>query len=545
MQTNKQRILSLLYLFLVSLSTAYAQNTQKAWQPVVFNQDTVLFVKNSIGAFSPKQRAENIENNLQQLQKLPLREFDSLYVNTTSFGSDVVYQDRTIISVTPLDAQIEGKTAVLYAEELKDRIQQALIKDYKDHSWGNLGKDIGLFALALLVLLLAINGINKLFDFLRKNLKKLQHNVFFRENSLVKLFKLITPETERKMLLFLLRMFRFTMLGLFLYLYLPFMFSQISYTRGFGETLMGYILSPLQFLGNSILSYFPKFLFVIIIVIAVRYLMGGLTYFAQQVKAQKIAINGFYPDWAVPTLNLVKALIIIFTLIIIFPYLPGAGSDAFQGVSVFVGLLLSLGSAGAISNMISGVILTYMRPFQAGDYVKINDTTGTIVGKNLLVTRVKTTKNEEITLPNSTLLSGGIVNYTALADKNGLILHTMVTIGYDVPWKTVHQLLISAAQKTTYIEGTPEPFILQKSLDDWYVSYELNAYTKESHQMARIYSELHLNIQDAFNEANVEIMSPHYLTLRDGNLTTIPSNYLPKDYKTPTFNVNARDKKEE
>ena len=542
MSLNLFTKLFFVFIFLCVLSKAKAQT---AWQPVIFNQDTVLFVKNSIGAFSPKQRAENIEKNLKELQKLPLRAFDSLHVNTTSFGSDVVYQDQTIVSVSPLDAQAEGKTAILVAEELRIQIRQALIKDYNDHSWGNLGKDIGLFILALLVLLLIFTGINKFFDFLRKNLKKLQHNVFFRENRLVKLFKLITPETERNMLLFLLRMFRFTMLGLFLYFYLPFMFSQISYTRGFGETLMGYILSPLQFLGNSILSYFPKFLFVIIIVIAVRYLMGGLTYVAQQVKNQKITINGFYPDWAVPTLNLVKALIVVFTLIIVFPYLPGAGSDAFQGVSVFVGLLLSLGSAGAISNMISGVILTYMRPFQAGDYVKINDTTGTIVGKNLLVTRVKTTKNEEITLPNSTLLSGGIVNYTALADKNGLILHTMVTIGYDVPWKTVHELLVRAAQKTIHIEVTPEPFILQKSLDDWYVSYELNAYTKESHQMARIYSALHLNIQDAFNEANVEIMSPHYLTLRDGNLTTIPSDYLPENYQTPTFNVNASAKKEE
>lgn len=532
-------------LFICFLSISNGQNTQKAWQPVIFNQDTVLFIKHSIGTFSTKQRAENIQKNLLQLQKLPLREFDSLHVSTTSFGSDVVYQDKIIVSVTPLDAQMEGKLETIFAEELRGRIREALIKDYKDHSWSNLGKDIGLFFLALLVLLLVFWGINNFFDFLRKNLKKLQHNVFFRENRLVKLFKLITPETERKMLLFLLRMFRFTTLGLFLYLYLPFMFSQISYTRGFGETLMGYLLSPLEFLGKSILSYFPKFLFIIIIIIAVRYLMGGLTYFAEQVKAQKINVNGFYPDWAIPTLNLVKGLIIIFTLIIIFPYLPGAGSDAFQGVSVFIGLLLSLGSAGAISNMISGVILTYMRPFQTGDYVKINETTGTIVGKNLLVTRVKTTKNEEITLPNSTLLSGGIVNYTALADKNGLILHTVVTIGYDVPWKTVHQLLVSAAQKTKYIEATPEPFILQKSLDDWYVSYELNAYTKESHLMPKIYSDLHLNIQDAFNEANVEIMSPHYLTLRDGNLSTIPADYLPKDYQTPAFNVNASPKKEE
>ena len=186
----------------------------------------------------------------------------------------------------------------------------------------------------------------------------------------------------------------------------------------------------------------------------------------KQVRTERIKFNGFYPDWAFPTFNLFRVLIIIFTLVIIFPYLPGSGSDAFQGVSVFVGLLLSLGSAGIISNVISGVILTYMRPFKAGDRVKINEVTGDVISKNLLVTRVKSLKNEEITIPNATLLGGGVVNYTSLAEKHGLVLHTTVTIGYDVPWKQVHDLLTTAALKTALVEKQPEPFVLQKCLDE-------------------------------------------------------------------------------
>jgi small-conductance mechanosensitive channel len=179
-----------------------------------------------------------------------------------------------------------------------------------------------------------------------------------------------------------------------------------------------------------------------------------------------------------------------------------------------------------------------MRAFRIGDRVRISDTVGDVIEKTLLVTRVRTIKNEDITIPNSMILNSHIVNYSAVIDQSGLILHTGVTIGYDAPWRKVHELLIHAALNTKYILKEPAPFVLQTSLNDFYVSYEINAYTDMPSKMAVIYSELHQNIQDSFNAGGVEIMSPHYSSLRDGNTTTIPEENLPKTYTPPAFRIS-------
>lgn len=534
-----KKIFRILLLLLFSAVNLKAQDTSS---PVIFKGDTLYLIQVKIGAFSPEQRADLVRKNINQIAKLPLSEFDSLVVVDKTSSADILYKQTVIASVSQEDANMEGKSVNQLAEEHLQIIRDALTKDYHDTSLSRLGKDILLFILALIGLFLVFRLVNRIFNYWHRNLHKLQRNIIFRNNKIIKFFNVITAETERRILLFLLKLFRFFVLGVFLYFYLPLLFSQISYTRGFGKQLLEYILRPLRFLGNSIVDFLPNLFFIIIIIVAVRYLIQGLGYIARQIQHEKVKISGFFPDWAFPTFNLFRSLIIIFTVVVIFPYLPGSDSDAFQGISVFIGLLLSLGSAGAISNAISGVILTYMRPFKVGDRVKINEVTGDIVNKNLLVTKIKTVKNEEITIPNALLLSGGIVNYTTLAKEYGLILHTTVTIGYDAPWKQVHQLLEEAAVRTEYIEKEPSPFILQKSLDDWYVAYELNAYTKESFKIPKIYSDLHANIQDVFNEAGLEIMSSHYMAVRDGNQIAVPQNYLSKDYQPPSFKVKNEPK---
>ncbi len=530
----------LLLLFLLYTNLLHAQPNSPA--PVIFEGDTLFLIENRIGAFSAKQRADLVQTNIKQLAKLPLAQFDSLTVEVSSNNADVLYRDKVITTVSIADTIGTGQSLEAVAQEHLQVIRAALIKDYSDFSFGTLAKDIGFFLLALLVFTLVFSVVNRVFNFLRRNLKSLQDTAFFRKNKLAVLFKLITPETEMGILLFSLRMLRYTALLVFFYFYLPFLFSQLSFTRGFGETLLGYIFQPLQFLLSSVISFLPNLLFIIIIIVAVSYLLRGLKHIARQVREEKIAIQGFFPDWATPTFNLFRVLIIAFTLVVLFPYLPGAGTDAFQGVSVFIGLLLSLGSAGIISNVISGVILIYMRPFKLGDYVNINSTTGSVMSRNLLVTKIRTNKNEEITIPNSILLSGGIVNYTAIGQAQGLIIHTSITIGYDVPWAQVHELLIEAATRTKDVEAEPVPFVLQKSLQDWYVEYELNAHTKLIRQLPKIYSELHAHIQDVFNEAGLEIMSSHYMALRDGNTMAVPTSYLQKEYQTPSFKVETSNK---
>ncbi len=502
-------------------SLSVRKPTRESPAPVVFENDTLFYIQQKIGAFSAMKRANLVRENIKKLAKLQLSEFDSLQVLTYSNSADLVYKEQIIATVTENDALLESKTVEQVANEHLEIIKSALIADYNNVSIGNLLKDIAFFLLTILGFYLIFRGVNKVFDYFRRNLKDLQKRVY-GQKKFSKLFSLISPTTQLSILLVILRGLRISVIAIFIYLYLPFMFSQISYTRGFGEKLLEYVLSPLRFIFHSFGGFLPNLLFIIVIISVVRYALGGLKNFASQVKSEQIKFEGFYADWALPTFNLFRALIIIFTLVILFPYLPGAGSDAFQGVSVFIGLLLSLGSAGAISNVISGVILTYMRPFKMGDRVKINDVTGDIISRNLLVTKVKTLKNEEITIPNASLLGNGIVNYTTLASAEGIILHTTITIGYDVPWVQVHKLMIEAARRTQLVEAEPEPFVLQKSLDDWYVAYELNCFTHESHKMPRIYSELHSHIQDVFNESEVEIMSSHYMAIRDGNAVAMP-----------------------
>ena len=205
-----------------------------------------------------------------------------------------------------------------------------------------------------------------------------------------------------------------------------------------------------------------------------------------------------------------------------FPYLPGSDSNIFKGVSVFVGVIFSLGSTSAISNVVAGLVLTYMRPFKIGDHIKIADTLGNVIEKTPFVIRVKTKNNEIVTIPNSTVLSTSVINYTTTAQDQGIIFNVSITIGYDVPWRKVHQMMIEAALRSDYIVKEPKPYVLQTSLDDFYVSYQLCAFSQTPDKQAVIYSELNQNIQDVFAENDVEIMSPHYKAIRNGNASTIP-----------------------
>ena len=360
-------------------------------------------------------------------------------------------------------------------------------------------------------------------------------------------YQFLDSERELQVALFLVNILRIFVILIALYFALPLLFSVFPWTRGIAETLIGWVITPLKNVFSSIVNYLPNLFTIFVIGGVSHYAVKFLKFIAGEIENGSLSLPGFYPDWAKPTLNIVKFLVYAFSFIIIFPYLPGSDSPIFQGVSVFVGILFSLGSSSAISNAVAGLVITYMRPFKVGDRIKIGDLTGDVVEKSLLVTRIRTIKNENITVPNSTVLAGSTINYTTSAKESGLILHTGVTIGYDVPWKQVHELLISAALATNGIikDESRKPFVFQTSLDDFYVAYQINAFTDDSHRMAAIYSDLHQNIQDKFNEGGVEILSPHYRAARDGNMTTIPVNYLPKDYQSPSFNVSINKNAEE
>jgi len=323
------------------------------------------------------------------------------------------------------------------------------------------------------------------------------------------------------------------------YLYLNFVFSLFPATRGWASTLLEHTIDAFVVVGASILGYLPNLIFILVVSVVASYIIKLARLVFNGIGEGRIAIPGFYQDWSKPTFNIARFLIIVFAAILIIPYLPGSGSSAFQGVSIFFGLLLSLGSTAAVANVVAGIVITYMRAFRIGDRVKIADTMGEVTEKTLFVTRIRTIKNVDVTIPNAMVLANHIINFSSLCESgDGLVLHTAVTLGYDVPWRSVHQLLIEAADATDALETDPKPFVLQTSLDDFYVTYELNAFTHCPEAMASLYSELHQNIQDRFHKAGIEITSPHYSALRDGNQAAIPMDYLPADYKPPAFKIH-------
>jgi small-conductance mechanosensitive channel len=333
-------------------------------------------------------------------------------------------------------------------------------------------------------------------------------------------------------LLGLLRALRLVAYVSLTYLYATSILGFFPATRDLSIELLNHLIDPITMIGRTFIASVPDIIAIALIIVVTNYVIKLIHMFFNGIERGAITFQGFHREWTTPTYKIVRFFVLVFAAVAIFPYIPGSHSEAFRGISVFLGVLVSLGAAGAFSNIVAGVILTYMRPFSVGDRVKIADTVGDITEKTLLVTRVRTIKNVDVTIPNALVLSSHIINFSSSAMKPPpLILHTSVTIGYDTPWQKVHELLITAAKQTTHILETPEPFVLQTSLNDFYVTYEINAYTGAPNKMAAIYSELHRHIQDRFNEAGLEIMSPHYTQIRDGNRTTIPDQYLPKTYQ--------------
>ena len=273
---------------------------------------------------------------------------------------------------------------------------------------------------------------------------------------------------------------------------------------------------------SRVVDYLPNLVYIAIILVLTRWLVRGIRLLFQEVERGTVPIPGFHQEWVAPTYKIVRFLVLALAAVVIFPYLPGAGSQAFQGISIFLGVLFSLGSTSAVANLVAGIVITYMRPFSIGDRVEIGETVGEVIEMGVLVVRIRTVKNEDHSLPNASVLSNHIVNFSTSARTRGLVLHTTVTIGYDVPWRTVEDLLVTAARATEGVLGDKSPFVHQTSLDDFYVSYQLNAYTDRPGESAAIASRLHRNIQDGFAEAGVEIMSPHYAALRSGAEVTIP-----------------------
>lgn len=492
--------------------------------PVVVEGDTLFYLYTKRGGYTPLQRAEMIDAAIMQLGKRFTLHPDSVYIESSDIVTDLMYGNKVIASFTDQDGLWEGRSREQLATDKRKIVVQKLKELKEEHSLWQLGKRILYFVLVLAGQYLLFWLTGWLFRKLKVRIQKLKDTRL--KPISIQNYELLDTQRQVNLLIFLSNLLRYVIMLLQLLITVPLLFAIFPQTKGLAYQIFSYIWNPIKNILVGIVDYIPNLFAILIICFAVKYLVRLVHYLSREVEAGRLKFGGFYPDWAMPTYHIIRFLLYAFMIAMIYPYLPGAKNGVFQGISVFVGLIISLGSSTVIGNVIAGLVITYMRPFKVGDRIQLNDTTGNVIEKTPLVTRIKTPKNEVVTIPNSFIMSSHTVNYSASAREYGLIIHSEVTIGYDVPWRQVHQLLIEAALNTPGVIDDPRPFVLETSLSDWYPVYQINAYIREADKLAQIYSDLHQNIQDRFNEAGIEIMSPHYMAMRDGNESTIPKDDL-------------------
>ena len=481
---------------------------------------TLFQVYGGLGDFGPEERAERLSVRLgdlaqsREIDPEALRVVDGRTLTTLQVG------DVIVMTVTDEDANALGLRRTLAATQYRERIVEAVAR-YREQAtlrgvlWG-----LAYSLIALVVLVVALRLLGRLFGWLDQRTAAMRRQ--YLRGIKIGTLEVVGRDQVSRFGRMLVGLFRLSLSLVLVYTFLTFAFSQFAWTQEWGENLLDAALTPLRQLGAVLVSSVDNVIAILVIIVVIRWIVQISDYLFSRVASGEAELAGFHAELADPTRKIVKFVLIVMGIMLIYPYTPIASNRGFQGLTVFFGLLISLGSSTAISNMVAGIVLTYTRAFRIGDRVRIGEAFGDVVEKSFLVTRIRTTKNEDISVPNANVLSNQIVNYSAMArDGSGVILHTEITIGYDVPWPRVHQLLTQAARETVGVEADPPPFVLQTGLGDFSVAYQLNAYTKEVTRMARLYSDLHQHIQDQFAEAGVEILSPTYGAYREGP-STVP-----------------------
>jgi small-conductance mechanosensitive channel len=476
--------------------------------PVIID-DMTLFSVRGTRAIPAEERAGVIAERIRKVAADKNIPAASLAIAETEYSTDIMAGNLKLVSLYDADAAADRIPRQVLARAYLGKIQLAIDKYRRDRSPESLARGAGYSLLVIIVLIVVLLLLRRLYlrlySMLENRYKSRVHALHIQSVEFVRVERVWSAVTGT------LRTIRLILTVIIFYLCLHLLLGFFPWTRLFDAHLLGYVMTPVLMIWQGIQKYVPNLFFIAVLIFLARYFLKLLGLFFTGIENKTLTISGFDPDWAKPTYKIVRLLVIVFALVVAYPYIPGSESPAFKGLSVFLGVLFSLGSSSAVSNVIAGYMMTYRRAFRVGDRVKIGEFTGDVTQIRLQATHLRTVKNEEVIVPNSNILAGHVVNYSSLAGQRGLILHTSVTIGYDVPWRQVNGMLLLAAERTGGILKEPKPFVLHTSLDDFFVAYELNVYTDKPQEMTRTYSELHRNILDAFNEYGVQIMSPHYV----------------------------------
>lgn len=492
---------------------------------------TVYVFRAPVGRFSPADRADMALDRIKRAQRPGI---DSVRVIRDTLGAIIMLNDAPVFVVAAVDMP-PGNSLLPeeYARDVVTLLLEGL--DAAEQALSVKALAIGAAAVAAATLLLIFllrmlsRGRAWLLELSARKLPDLK----------VRGVEILSPSGLRRTIQITLGVLSWTVGLLLAYGWITFSLTRFAYTRPWGLVFGGFLSDTAGRIGLSILHSIPGLITIVFIFLAARAILALLRRLFDAVEDGRISLVGLHPETVGATRRIVTAIVWMFAAASAYPFLPGSDSDAFKGISVLAGVLVTFGSAGLVGQAMSGLLLMYARGFKVGDFIQAGTTEGTVVELGLLSTRIKNIANEFILVPNSTMVSGSIVDYSAAGrEGRSLFVRASVTIGYDTPWQRIHELLLAAGAKLEGALRAPEPFVLQRALNDFYVHYELFVPidSEGAVNLPRLRSALHALIQDTFWEAGQEITSPHFYALRDGNTAAIPPEFRPKE-PAPSFRV--------
>ncbi len=487
-----------------------AQGTSPVASSPVVVDGRPLFSVRGISALSADQRAGEIAARIGALARDPSFPASALRLEEQDDRTGILAGTQRVMAVFDADATFEGVDGHQMVGEIYLARIAAAIDGYRAERSDPYLRDQGLHALGALAVVAALLALvvwssSRIAARIRRRFTGELEAVEARS------YRLLTAEQLERTIEGLVRAVRWLLAFALLFAGAAYVLSLFPWTRGAAAHIAGLLVDPLRTLWQELLAAVPGLVFIVVLVVIARYLLRLCQVFFAGVASERIRVQGFAAEWGWPTYRLVRIAVIAFTVVIAYPYIPGSGSEAFKGVSIFFGLLMSLGAASAVANSLAGYALIYRRTFKVGDRIRVGELTGDVVEMRQQVTQLRTVKNEIVAIPSATMLTSQLTNYSMLEQGDGLILHTSVGIGYETPWRQVEAMLLLAAARTAEVKREPAPFVLLKSLADFAVVYELNAYCGHAQDMDKAYTALHRNILDVFNEFGVAIMTPAYV----------------------------------
>lgn len=497
---------------------------------VTYRGEALFSLSCALGNYPVSDRAAGIVARLDEVAADAAFDPARIATREADIGTAVLAGARPLATVTDCDAAAEGVPRAELAARWAERVRGALEKRQREYSGAHLRSAIRNTVLATAALVFAV--------WLYRRLRPAFYRRLDAWESRFSVTRLRFYASLRHAIILFVRLAFAWLFVLAVVGWALLVLGELPWTAGSARTIVSWAVKPLKHAAGAFVGYLPSLFYLLVIALLAWGAIRLCRLFFEEVGAGNVPIRGFDREWAPSTYKIVRFLLLAFALVAAFPYIPGSHSEAFKGISLVLGVLVSFSSSSAISNVFAGLTLTYTKAFRVGDWVQIGEAYGDVTETTLLVTRIRTIKNVAITIPNSSVLQSQVHNFTRALGQGGLRLHTSVTIGYDAPWRKVHGLLIDAARKTKGVLQDPAPFVLQRALNDFFVTYEINAYVDDPPRYVDILSDLHEAIQDAFAEGGVEIMSPHYTSVRDGNAVTIPPEKRPPGYEPPAFRVS-------